>query len=219
MFVKVEDWKDFLLKFSHFVQREQAEKAQLLALVKANSDRVGDVERKTRSPSSNAPSFAGFDPFAAALPAASSTSASAIQGLETLFETLAQRITALEIDLSTRPSLEGNEKIVGFGSLNVSTIQDTEAWIVINPDAMKWGYLTDVYTIYFMVSKVVHGESDYYKKMQTVQKLDLGSPREAKALAALSAPIPSLFTDSGKGMFGKRDSAFSQFPTFASFKA
>ena len=168
---------------------------------------------------SAAPSFAGFDPFAASLPAASTTSASAIQGLEQLFETLAQRILALEIDLSTRPSLEGKEKNVRFGSLNVSTIQDTEAWINLKPDAMKWGYLLDVYTICLLFEKLVNGERDYYKKMQTVQKIELGSPREAEALVALSAPVPSLFTDSGKGMFGKKDSAFSQFPTFASFKA
>ena len=106
-----------------------------------------------------------------------------------------------------------------FGSLNVSTFQDTGAWIALNPDAMKWGYLVNVYTICLLVEKVANGERDYYKKMQTVQKLELGSPREAEALVALSAPVPNLFTDSGKGMFGKKEFAFSQFPTFASFKA
>ena len=96
--------------------------------MKIIDDRIVTIERKARI-ASTVPSFAGFDPFVSSLPVPVINASGSVQGLERLFETLAQRVTVVETDLSTRPSLEGNDKNVCFGSLNVSTIQDTEVWL------------------------------------------------------------------------------------------
>jgi len=52
-----------------------------------------------------------------------------------------------------------------------------------------------------------------------VQKLDLRTTQEMEALEAFKSAVPSLFTDSGQGMYGNNDSAFSQFPKYKTWKA
>ena len=56
---------------------------------------------------------------------------------------------------------------------------------------------------------------DYYKKIQNVQKLDLGSPQEAEVLLAFQPAVPGLFADSGKGIYGESN---RRSPNFLSLK-
>ena len=55
--------------------------------------------------------------------------------------------------------------------------------------------------------------------MQTIKKLGLSNTQEFEALSAFQSPIPDLFTDGGKGMYGKNESAFSRFPKSKNWKA
>ena len=69
--------------------------------------------------------------------------------------------------------------------------------------AIKFGYFVAVYYLCMLVSQDLNGSgsvSDYYTKVQTVQKLDLGTTQEMEALEAFKSAIPSLFTEAGQGM-------------------
>ena len=86
------------------------------------------------------------------------------------------------------------------------------------PQSSEMRVFIDVYALCILVTREVNGEKDFFKKMQAVQKLDLANPQEGAALAAFKSAIPGLFTDSGKGMYGKNESAFSHFPNAKNWK-
>jgi len=78
--------------------------------------------------------------------------------------------------------------------------------------------MVDVYSFCLLVSKEVNGKRDNLRKMKTVRKLQLTSPSEATILATFQAPVPALFTKSGKGkVCGKNKSAFSHFAKSSSW--
>jgi len=91
---------------------------------------------------------------------------------------LMARLESLERTVRVLMDYEGKEKIVWFGHLCFSTVQDSAAWINLNPMSIKFGYFVDVYYLCLLVSRDLNGSgsvTDYYTKVQTVQKLDLGT--------------------------------------------
>jgi len=104
------------------------------------------------------------------------------------------------------------EKIVRFGGLGFTSISDSGAWLDKNPEGIKFGDFIDVYNLCTLVARAINGESDYGQKMQTVKKLGLSNTQEFEALYVFQSPIPDLFTNDGKGMYGGNESAFSRFP-------
>jgi len=132
------------------------------------------------------------------------------------------QLESLEWTVRILKDYEGKEKSVRFGHLGFSTVKDSAAWINLNPMAIKFSYFVDVYYLCLLVSRDLNGSSsvsDYYTKVQTVQKLDLGTTQEMKALEAFKPAIQSLFTEAGQGMCRKNNSAFSRFPKYSSWKS
>ena len=64
-----------------------------------------------------------------------------------------------------------------------------------------------VFLVIYQLSK--GNLQDYCQKMQTAKRLGLDNTQEFEAHTAFKSPIPDLFTDDGKGMYGKNESAFS----------
>jgi len=219
-FVTVQEWQAFLVKFGMYVKRERVDKVTLLATLKDMTDRIVAIENKTPVPlgATAAGGSAPFDPFASSPPLSFNQSSSPNQMLEQRVDAIGLRLKAAEADILTRSSAVTNDTKVSFGSLNVRTVQDTEAWLTLNPSGLNFGSFLDVFSFAQLVGALMHGNKDAHKVMQTVNKLGLASPREADAIFALTYPVPPLFTDCGQGMYGEKESAFSKFPTFSSFK-
>ena len=54
--------------------------------------------------------------------------------------------------------------------------------------------------------------------MQTAKRLGLDNAQKFEALTAFKSAIPGLFSDGGKGMYRKNESAFSRFPKSSDWK-
>jgi hypothetical protein len=106
-----------------------------------------------------------------------------------------------------------DSSMVYFASLGFRNLSDVTGWLTTTVGGAKLGLITDIYTLSLSVSKELFGEKEYFKKLEAVSKLDLDSVREATALVAFSSPVPDLFTEPGRGSYGRNESAFSRYPT------
>ena len=156
-----------------------------------------------------------YDPFAKP----SVTKLAGPPNIQHSFQFMTDRIDSLEHTVRIiKDGYDGSDKSVRFGSLGFCTVQDSSAWVETNLEALKFRYFKDIYALCILVAREVNGKKDCFKKMQAVQKLDLVNPWEGAALAAFESAIPGLFTESGKGVYVKNESAFSHFPKAETWK-
>ena len=126
-------------------------------------------------------------------------------------EELNNRLDSLDGTIRLLKGADSGEQNIQFGGLGFVTISDSLLWLDKNPNGIKFSYFIDVYNLCTLVSRaILMGKQVIAKRCKW--------PRNWASTIPRSLKHPDLFTDSGKGMYGKNKSAFSFFPKSSDWK-
>ena len=122
-----------------------------------------------------------------------------------------EEVLALKKDVITA-ELAKQSVAVKFATLGFKNLEDSTAFVVTNVAATKhFGLLVDMYTVCAHVKKEIQGESRFFKRLEHIKKIKLGTNRDDIAMSYFDNPIPALFTSQGE----KRPRQLNLLPDFS----